>query len=227
MPRPIAIFIVYLFFMSFTSYFPGVASSILRLPDSSPTQSRDFRRAHSLGDSYNFDPRDGWTTLNATYIPQNGSSTLQSRSNEVKSKSGNEKFAVSGIANSLKALSEFVGVTITWYTGHDLLNPSCWANSGWSPTDESFVCALTLDGWETKPKCFDFLELCNKDKKCVYVRVVDSCAGCAVGSKHVDLTQAAFKQLASLDEGTLTIQMRLTAAPRKALWIYDIWGPWV
>lgn len=96
--------------------------------------------------------------------------------------------------------------------------------------DASFACALTLDGWTTKPKCFKFLEracyiqtlrhalfdawtVCNSPKKCVFVRVVDSCAGCAKASKHVDLTQAAFKELADLDTGLLTVQMRQATDP--------------
>ena len=45
------------------------------------------------------------------------------------------------------------------------------------------------------------------------MRVVDSCAGCAKDSKHVDLTQAAFKELADLDEGLLTVQMRQATDP--------------
>lgn len=45
------------------------------------------------------------------------------------------------------------------------------------------------------------------------MRVVDSCAGCAKGSKHVDLTQAAFKELADLDTGLLTVQMRQATDP--------------
>ena len=77
------------------------------------------------------------------------------------------------------------------YTGHDLLNPSCWANGDWAPTvrlppstdrcsvsssatqsdplshtlsstapkqDQSFACALTMEGWEDRPACFKFLE---------------------------------------------------------------------
>ena len=97
--------------------------------------------------------------------------------------------------------------------------------------DGSFAAALTLEGWTTKPKCFKFLEreltfpsmsarvrlisclVCNSPKKCVFVRVVDSCAGCAKGSKHVDLTQAAFKELADLDKGLLTVQMREATDP--------------
>ena len=104
------------------------------------------------------------------------------------------------------------------------------------------VSALTAEGWETAPKCFKFLErkrgfvvlklcanlafvfkVCNGSTKCIFVRVVDSCAGCAPGSKHVDLTKSAFSQLASLDEGVLNVQMRPCTDPLS--WFEDLWGP--
>lgn len=53
----------------------------------------------------------------------------------------------------------------------------------------------------------------------MFVRIVDTCAGCAVGSKHVDLTQAAFSSLASLDEGKLwDIKMRMATDPSEDVW---------
>lgn len=137
------------------------------------------------------------------------------------------------------------------YTGNDLKNPSCWSDGSWTPTDESFVCALTLKGWTNRPSCFSFLErkhlllcspdnifnrmigltrafclygsylttiVCNGPSKCIFVRVVDTCAGCAEGSHHVDLTQAAFKKLASLDTGILNVNMRLASLPESAPW---------
>ncbi|EKM59367.1 uncharacterized protein PHACADRAFT_169913 [Phanerochaete carnosa HHB-10118-sp] len=231
-----------------------------------------YARAHSLGDSYQFDPRDGWQTVNATNLqykysrdygdPNNereddweddatGSDALGRRaskkskskskstnnsksSSKSKSKSVNPKSAASKVTSSIKKIVDTMKgtgksepVTITWYTGHDLENPSCWSNPSWAPTDASFACALTLDGWTTKPKCFKFLErnsvVCNSPKKCVFVRVVDSCAGCAKDSKHVDLTQAAFEQLADLDTGLLTVQMRPATDPDG--WLEDLWGP--
>lgn len=54
--------------------------------------------------------------------------------------------------------------------------------------------------------------VCN-GKTCIFIRVVDTCAGCAKGSRHVDLTRAAFSELASLDEGVLTVQMRQATDP--------------
>ncbi|KAI0335561.1 hypothetical protein GY45DRAFT_1240357 [Cubamyces sp. BRFM 1775] len=128
------------------------------------------------------------------------------------------------IINSIKGIGKPEPVTITWYTGHDLLNPSCWENPNWHPTDGSFAAALTLSGWTSKPKCFKFLELCHSSQKCVFVRVVDSCAGCAEGSKHVDLTKAAFSALADLDQGLLTVQMRQATDPADG-WLEELWGP--
>jgi len=61
----------------------------------------------------------------------------------------------------------------------------------------------------------DYVSVCNTPQKCVFVRVVDSCAGCAIGSKHVDLTKAAFSQLAKVDEGILTVQMRMATEPEQ------------
>lgn len=57
------------------------------------------------------------------------------------------------------------------------------------------------------------LSVCNEDNKCIFVRVIDTCAGCKKGSKHVDLTKAAFKQLANLDTGVLKVKMRLATNP--------------
>jgi len=122
----------------------------------------------------------------------------------------------------LKGIGDAISVVVTWYTGHDLENPSCWNKSVWTPTDESHACAVTLDGWSDKPKCLEFLELCL-GKKCVFVRVVDTCAGCAPGSKHVDLTKAAFTALGSLDVGIMNVKMRKATTPKK--WDTKLYGP--
>ncbi|RDX55727.1 hypothetical protein OH76DRAFT_1372195 [Lentinus brumalis] len=228
---------------------------------------RRYTRAHSLGDNYVFDPRDGWETVNTTNLAYKysnharsdalsgsdahndylddtadsdyGNSTLVARAKKTsKSKSKKKAPKSSGgstasnllkgglnkVMNSFKAFGKKEPVIITWYTGHDLLNPSCWSNPKWAPTDKSFAAALTLSGWTSKPQCFKFLELCNNPTKCVFVRVVDSCAGCAKGSKHVDLTQAAFEQLGSLSTGLMTVQMRSATDPTDD-WLENLWGP--
>ncbi|KAH9943347.1 uncharacterized protein BXZ73DRAFT_87697 [Epithele typhae] len=213
---------------------------------------RRYTTPHSLGDSYVFDPRDGWESVNTTNFlykydqtsersHMHESSLSHSRSARIHSSRSPKKSASSPksalnvatgaitntltkILNTIKGLGKAEPVTITWYTGHDLENPSCWSKSVWTPTDKSFAAALTLKGWSTKPKCFKFLELCHTSKKCVFVRVVDSCAGCAADSKHVDLTKAAFSSLADLDEGLLSVQMRQATDPKEG-WLEDLWGP--
>ncbi|KAF9058071.1 RlpA-like double-psi beta-barrel-protein domain-containing protein-containing protein [Panaeolus papilionaceus] len=206
-----------------------------------------YTTAHSLGEDYLFDARDGWEGVNVTNLAykyrrhfsaddviNSNASPLAPRakkpSTKESAKSSRPSAAAGGLVGfisqlfkGLKGLGKPEPVTITWYTGHDLQNPSCWKNGEWAPTDRSFVAALTLDGWNNKPKCFKFLELCHTPKKCVFVRVVDTCAGCAAGSKHVDLTRAAFGQLADFDKGVLQVQLRSATEPND--WLDDIWGP--
>ncbi|THV08657.1 hypothetical protein K435DRAFT_772096 [Dendrothele bispora CBS 962.96] len=254
-------FMRYALFLSFSllAIVPNASSSVLRHVSTTTAMTRDaYTKPHSLGDSYSFDPRDGWQAVNVTNLeykyrrdaPQdfdqnaeswNLNSTQRQDSNKIKrsskkssSKSKTIKASASAWINSvsgLKKLSKLSGlkgsgskesVKITWYTGQDLKNPSCWSNIDWAPTDDSFVCALTLEGWKNKPDCFKFLEVCH-ESKCVFVRVVDTCAGCAPGTRHVDLTKAAFGQLGSLDEGVMTVQMRPANTPLE--WFEDLWGP--
>jgi len=59
------------------------------------------------------------------------------------------------------------------------------------------------------------LSVCNGPEKCVFVRVVDSCQGCEPGSRHVDLTVAAFEALGDLDTGVMQVNMRLASHPTQ------------
>ncbi|RXW14394.1 hypothetical protein EST38_g11456 [Candolleomyces aberdarensis] len=183
-----------------------------------------YDKAHSLGDNYRFDPRDGWQVANASdleykYRQELGSANVQRRAAKHHDHVKHTGQGVGGALNKLlKTIGGMLGfgkpqpVTITWYTGHDLKNPSCWANGKWEPTDASFVAALTEYGWHEKPKCFKFIEL-------------DTCAGCAANSKHVDLTKAAFGELADFDRGILTVQYRHATDPDSKDWNEKLWGP--
>ncbi|KAI0750904.1 hypothetical protein C8Q80DRAFT_1268213 [Daedaleopsis nitida] len=174
--------------------------------------------------------QDASSTQNHTLLPRAKKTSHSKPKKASEKKVGKTKSAtdvlkgLGKIANSIKGIGKPEPVTITWYTGHDLLNPSCWSNPTWAPTDQSFAAALTMDGWSTKPRCFKFLELCHSPQKCVFARVVDSCAGCAKGSKHVDLTKAAFSSLADPDQGILTVQMREATDPLH-VWFEELWGP--
>ncbi|OCB87538.1 hypothetical protein A7U60_g5443 [Sanghuangporus baumii] len=203
------------------------ATSIQHHPD---TELREYyTRSHALANDYHFDPRE-WEAVNVTDLSYKyDQATPVKREHKPKSGKSNKNSAgtLFGLTDALKAGLKAIGgaekVEITWYTGHDLLNPSCWSNTDWAPTDDSFACALTLDGWLSQPKCFKFLELCNGPSKCVFVRKVDSCAGCAPGSKHVDLTKGAFSQLADPNEGVLNVMMRQSTDPH--VWLEELWGP--
>ncbi|KAF8138587.1 expansin family protein [Boletus edulis] len=174
--------------------------------------------SHSLPESYQFDPRDGWESVIVTNLRYKyRRSALKRPTPRTTTRHSSTKSVFRSVGESLAELTKGIiaigkpeDVTITWYTGHDLLNPSCWSEPTWSPTDKSFVAALTLEGWLGRPKCFKFIEL---PTKCIFVRVVDTCAGCEKGSKHVDLTQAAFEELAPLSKGVLTVHMRGASDP--------------
>ncbi|KAG8746401.1 hypothetical protein FRC10_005112 [Ceratobasidium sp. 414] len=199
-------------------------------------EASNHPRSHAYDSNYGFSSRDGWETVAVTNLPykydnvtstQTGPPPRRQRSGVKRVVGdilgGTVSHALGASWNSVRGAGKSQDVTITCvqvpkvfrrYTGEDLQNPSCWPESGWAPTDASFACALTLEGWTTKPSCFKFLELCNGSDKCIFVRVVDTCAGCKKGSKHVDLTKAAFAELADLDLGILTVQMRMASDPR-------------
>ena len=128
-----------------------------------------YSKAHSLGDNYVFDPRDGWKSVNATNLPYKYShntpfnkaaaADLERRDDKHKNK---PKVDLGGIIQNiwdgLRAFGKPQIVEITWYigitegrcsltyvinlpryTGYDLLNPSCWTQKTWAPT----VCLTT------------------------------------------------------------------------------------
>lgn len=246
-----------------------VVGSVIGNQDLRAAARQRFTHSHTLGKDYVFDPRDGWTTLNATDMAYKYSLDSSSPASEYKTRDYGSRYdtsdvsaytrattksykkkkkpshkkvqasvssslaqnlggvvgdAVEAVAKLLHGYGKAEPVTITWYTGNDLANPSCWSDSVWAPTDASFAAALTLEGWTSKPQCFKFLELCHTSSSCIFVRVVDTCAGCAKGSKHVDLTRAAFGALANFDLGILTVQMRPATEPEEH-WFNDLWGP--
>ncbi|KAF8211215.1 hypothetical protein K438DRAFT_1806898 [Mycena galopus ATCC 62051] len=192
-----------------------------------------YTKPHSLGDSYTFDPRDGWQSFNASNLQHN---YPRGSTKNDKKKTSFATPKLSFLETLSRPVSKLVGMlgmkgegesqaaTVTWYTGHDLLNPSCWANTKWTPTDESFICALTLQGWNNKPQCFKFLEVCHSPLSCIFVRVADTCLGCAPQSHHIDLTKGAFTALANPSEGLLQMNFRTATDPIDE-WFEELWGP--
>ncbi|GAA5888416.1 hypothetical protein JCM5296_000622 [Sporobolomyces johnsonii] len=150
-----------------------------------------------------------------------------------KSTSSSSSSASNAIKNSLVKLAVSIpkiSAIITWYTGHDLLNPYCADKSGWTPTDKSYVAAVTQQWGSGRPKCGSFLQLKSPTNgKSIIVRTVDLCGGCQPGVPHVDLSMAAFEALYSLNVGKVAdIQVSTLVGPPFDSWtsaITSLYGP--
>lgn len=111
-----------------------------------------YARAHSLGISYKFHERDGWEAVNISTLlsprslsgthtlnsslplPEAGPPSLASKRTENPSLADTLVHTVNSVWNGLRAFGHSEKVKITWYTGQDLENPSCWAEPTWAPT---------------------------------------------------------------------------------------------
>jgi hypothetical protein len=113
-------------------------------------------RQHSYSPSYALEARDGWSTVTMTDLPYkyansssssvSASSSLDSPPEDVnrmvkrKKKDAVDSLAdgvtglAKGVKSALKAWGKAQKVIITWYTGYDLRNPSCWPDTDWAPT---------------------------------------------------------------------------------------------
>lgn len=139
-------------------------------------------------------------------------------------------YASTHIKKGKKKFSKGISVIITWYTGHDLLNPSCVSSSGWAPTDDSMVGAVTI-AWSNKPACGKFVKIrhASDTSKTITVRIMDSCGGCKAGIPHIDLTQGAFTKLYDLNVGEVSgLQATMVPAPVGYTWTDEdvaLYGP--
>jgi hypothetical protein len=78
--------------------------------------------------------------------------------------------------------------------------------------------AVHFSQWPGKPKCGAFVRIQHGSKKhkSIVVRIVDSCAGCATGSAHLDLTKAAFEKLYDEDVGMVEgLKAKVIPCPSK------------
>ncbi|GAA5922813.1 hypothetical protein JCM1841_000716 [Sporobolomyces salmonicolor] len=90
----------------------------------------------------------------------------KSTNKQKKSASSSSSSTSNAIKNSLVKLAVSIpkiSAVITWYTGHDLLNPYCADKSGWTPTDKSYVAAVTQQWGSGRPKCGSFLQLKSRE----------------------------------------------------------------
>lgn len=154
-------------FLAFCIFSTMCASQVS--PPRAISESR-YDKAHSLGENYVFDPRDGWQTVNVTNLQykyqrrseiEANDGTSITRRAKAKGISGAIASVLKGVFKGLKGLGKQEDATVTWcaskvdasyqpnhiyrYTGHDLLNPSCWSNGKWSPSvrkDDPRITAL-------------------------------------------------------------------------------------
>lgn len=151
---------------------------------------------------------------------------------------GGKKKTYSGSGNTNKYVSSSPSagakklvdtIKVTYYEKHDLLAPSCGTGS-WNPSDNSYIGAV--GHWPGGPDCGEFMNICNPNhpdgQKCLTVRVIDQCAGCA--ANHIDLTKAAFKVLSpsgGLDEGVVdNLKLyKMSDDPSENDWDTSLFGP--
>lgn len=109
MSRLHAFLVAILSLVSFTFILPGVSSSALRFPSSVVSAPDNYRRSVSLGESHNSDPRDGWSTFNATHLQRASQDVeLRSKTAGVSTTEGFLKAGLKAVGNTLEK------VIITW-----------------------------------------------------------------------------------------------------------------
>ena len=106
-------------------------------------------RAHSLGSNYTFDEKHGWESLTASmarprrwHSGSNDSNASLSHAELSLAEKRTKKPSLTEVLvhtinsawNGLRGSGRTEKVKITWYTGQDLENPSCWAEPTWAPT---------------------------------------------------------------------------------------------
>ncbi|GAA5807581.1 hypothetical protein MFLAVUS_000946 [Mucor flavus] len=104
----------------------------------------------------------------------------------------------------------------TWYSGNDLKNAACYGRNGlpgYSASVNSMIGAMAMKKFENCYRCMKITNNKNK-KKSVVVKIVDKCAGCIV-NKAIDLTPAAFKKLATLNDGIVDISWKVVSCPKS------------
>lgn len=117
-----------------------------------------YARSHSLGRDYSFHERGGWepanisnpisfprpltrrsfpgsdTTNTSLGLSDAETSSLVSKRTKKPSITDTLVHAINSAWNGLRGSGNSEKVKITWYTGQDLQNPSCWPDPTWAPT---------------------------------------------------------------------------------------------
>ena len=111
-----------------------------------------YTRAHSLGSNYTFHEGDGWepatvsnphssrppsgseTANTSLLLHEAGLPSLATKRTKKPSLADTLIHSINSAWNGLCGFGTSKKVKITWYTGEDLQNPSCWPEPTWAPT---------------------------------------------------------------------------------------------
>jgi len=122
-----------------------------------------YARAHSLGANYEFHEAHGWesvivsnprfprslsgmeATNTSLQLHGTGQPSLATKRTKKPSLADTLVHTINSAWNGLRGFGTSEEVKITWYTGQDLQNPSCWAEPTWAPTVSDLP---TADGVE-------------------------------------------------------------------------------
>ena len=112
----------------------------------------EYARAHSLGGDYEFHDGNGWEPVivsnplfprslsgsesanTSLSLPQAGLPSPATKRTKKPSLADTLVHTINSAWNGLRGFGTSEKVKITWYTGQDLQNPSCWSEPTWAPT---------------------------------------------------------------------------------------------
>ena len=127
----------------------SVSSQAARFGSPDVLSEMTYSRAHSLGTNYKFHEGDGWEAIDISpSLPRRSLSAIDASNSSLSHPEASlaEKrtkkpsladtlvHAINSAWNGLRGSGRSEQVKITWYTGQDLENPSCWPEPTWAPS---------------------------------------------------------------------------------------------
>ncbi|CAG8740179.1 20992_t:CDS:1 [Cetraspora pellucida] len=151
--------------------------------------------------------------VTATYVNDDANSTNPGDPNPLVDGESRKK----ANTTTSQGQGQNVGAKITFFEGNTLKNAFCYGDGKLpsydaKPTD--YIGAMNMIG---KTMCYKCVEI-KCGSKSIIVKIIDKCATC--GSRNdIDLTLAAFKELAPPVKGIVQISWRpLTSCPSTGKW---------